>query len=254
MSAPLHTNSDKKPLFIFAVLMSSVLSFLLFSTIGGGILGVLWGAFGVAVVIFAAGQLRQSKNKKSIKKKLPHILVYIICTIVSFFGTIGTGYNHLEKTKNNNSEIITEIEIIDKKINYLENKKDYTDTAINNVIQKTNLNQWALINLLKKKSQNENNVNEKFKIINDLKLRRAVLVKDISGVLNSLTGVSKILNIADQKVAFIFLISAALLIEIMIFFTADFNGGIFKMPVKKKIKKTKKKKEIDQLFFLNRRA
>jgi hypothetical protein len=223
MSKPLHTNQDKKPLFVFAVLSSSLFSYLLFSTIGEGVFNYIYGAIGIVVVFFAASQLRQAKNKNKIKKKISHLVIYSICTIVSFFGTIGTGYYHIEKLKPNIKQV--EIEN-DKKI-------------INKVLSESKeLNQWAAINLLNKKKK-----------LNQKTLEIKQTTKKIS---SALSGISELLNVSERSVTLVFLIVFAALIEIMVFFTADFNGEIFKLPKMKKqavVKKKVIKKNVGQLML-----
>lgn len=251
---PLHTNNDKKIVFLFSVIASTIFNLLLFSSIGENIfIRIIWGIVGIAVVFFQALKLREFYNTKKNIRWL-HFSFYIICTIVSIFGTLGAGYSNLEKTKLKNITSSVEIENIDKRIKLIESKTNNTiDSAIDTALKLDGANQWATIRLIKEKKELAKNEVNNFEVLEKLKLKRAELLKKESSVISSLTGISDLFNVSQEKIAFIFLIMCAIILEMMVFGTATFNGKIFefnkKSVVNKKIKKIEIEKNKGQIFF-----
>jgi len=254
---PLYTNSIKKFAFTSAVLASTYFNIDLFSSIGETILSKLvWATVGISAVFFQTMKLREFYNTTK-KIKYLHLSFYIICTIGSIAGTLGAGYSNIEKTKLKNISQTYRIEIIDKKINDFENGndiKDYTDFAINNVMKNnSNVNEWALINILNKKQKLELNKNNKYDELEKLKNERADILKSYSGVISSLTGLSKLFKISEEMTAFLFLIFVSIILEMIIFGSATYSGAIFTIG-KKKVAGTPKMKKIKnkgQLFLFN---
>ena len=218
---------------------------------------LIWAIVGIALVLFQALQLREFYNIKR-KSRYQHLTFYVICTIASIFGTLGAGYSHIEKTKLKNIDKAVQLEIIDKKIIALENpKKDYTDQAINSAMQGTNLNQWAVIRLIKEKQKLNQDKNASYTEIEILKKSKAEILKSQKGVINSLSGISKLTGTSEARIAFIFLIFSAIIIEMIVFGSATFNGKLFagiklKKPEKKKgNSKVKRQQKTGQKFFFD---
>lgn len=251
-SQPLHTNNSKKIVFVFSVFASMFFNILLFSSIGEtAAIRTVWGVIGVAAVFFQTFELRTFYNTKK-RKKYMHLSFYIICTIGSITGTLGAGYAHIEKTKLNNIDTQYQIELINKKINdFKKTENDNTGNAINSVLQSTNLNQWAVIRLIKEKKELKNNDFKKYETIEKLKNKKAELLKSQSGIISSLSGLSKMLNMHESKVSLFFLFFVAIILEMMVFGSSTFNGKLINRKKKPKQKKviSKNKKNKDQFFF-----
>jgi hypothetical protein len=254
MNPPLHTNTPKKIVFLFSVSASMFFNVLLFSSIGTNILiQTIWGFIGIGAVFFQTLKLREYFNCKKNIKYL-HLALYLICTIGSIAGTLGAGYSHIEKTKLSNIDKVAMMEIIDKKINDIENNdtSNISELAIDSVIVGSNMSQWALINLLNKKSKLKQSKNDKYNNLITLKSNRANILKSQSGVISSLSGLSKILKMSEEMTAFIFLIFVSIILELMVFGSATFSGTLLRRSVakKKKITKIKRERKKGQLFFI----
>jgi hypothetical protein len=226
---------------------------MLFSSIGENFLiRIIWALVGVAAVFFQTVKLREYFNtKKSIR--FVHLSFYIICTVGSVAGTLGAGYSHIEKTKLNNIDKTAQIEIINKKIYDIENKSiDNTELAINNVMATTNLNQWALLGLIKQKKEINATIEKKYSNLANLKNEKARLLKKQAGVISSLAGLSGLLGVSEEMTAFVFLIFVSVILELMVYGSATFTGKLIyiKKSGDKKNKPKKKNKEKGQLFFV----
>jgi len=243
---PLHTNNNKKVVFVFAFCASSFFNIILFSSIGGSLMiRFIWALTGLATVLFQTVELRNYFNTKK-KIRHAHLTIYLVCTFGSIAGTLGAGYSHVEKTKLKNIDQTVKIEIIDQELNDIEiASKDNTEIAINNVMMNnTNINQWALIRLMKEKDKIKNNNFKKYDVISKLKNEKAELMKSQSEIVNSLIGLSKLFGVKESAIAFIFLIFVAVMIELMIFESATFTGKLFnKLPRFKPIKFKNKKSD-----------
>ena len=238
---PLHTNDHKKIVFIFAFFASAFFNVLLFSSIGTNpLIRTIWGVVGVAAVFFQAVKLREFFNSTE-RMRFVHLSFYIICTILSIFGTLGTGYAHIEKTKLKETAKNTKLEIINLKIINIENKiKNYNnnENALNSAMAVTNPNQWAVIRLQKEKKIMQSDYDKKIIELESLKIARASHLKNKTKIISALSGIAKLLNQSEEKIAFIFLIFSALIIELMVYGSASFDGKLF---TKKSTKELKKK-------------
>ena len=183
--------NNKRIIFIVSVIISSVFNVLLYSSIGIDLtMRLLWGSIGLCSVVFQAISIREYFKTK----KLVNLLFYMICTLGSIAGTVGTGWAQINKV----SPIAKRIEI------------ENNILAIDKVFKTSKkLNQWAVISMLKKK---ENLKKEEINI--------STTEKKIS---NSLTGMADLFNIENKTIAFIFLIFTALIIEMMVFGTASYE-------------------------------
>jgi len=129
----------------------------------------------------------------------------------------------------------------------------------------TNLNQWAVIRLIKEKKILAKEYNNKYIDLAKLKNERVEILKTQSGIINSLTGLSKLLKMDESKIAFIFLIFIAIILEMMVFGSVTFTGKLFNkinfrdhgpdkkktpnMDKKKNTKIEKQQKEGQRFFF-----
>lgn len=250
---PLYNNNTKKLAFISAVLASTYFNIDLFSSIGETILTrVIWATVGVSAVFFQTVKLKEFFNTTKNIKYL-HLSFYIICTIGSVAGTLGAGYSNIEKTKLKNISQIYKLEIIDKKINDFENKEiDNTHIAINNLMKNnTNVNEWALINIINKKNKLKISKKIEYDILENLKNERAIILKSQSGVISSLTGLSKLFNVNEEMTAFIFLIFVSIILEMIIYGSATYSGALFIVRKKKVVGTSRKKvKDKGQLYLI----
>jgi hypothetical protein len=243
-TVPLHTNSNKKIVFLFSVFASAFFNIMLFSSIGENIgIRIIWGLVGVSAVFFQTAKLREFFNTTKSIRYL-HLAFYIICTVGSIAGTLGAGYSHIEKTKLNNIDNTTQIELLDKMISDIETVDiDETDTAINTAMTGTNLNQWAVIRLIKEKNKFQVAKTNIYNRLFELKSKKATLLKSQSGVISSLSGLSKLFNVSESFIAFIFLIFVSVILELMVYGSATFTGALFRQRTKKVLKFKKKKKD-----------
>jgi hypothetical protein len=238
---PLRTNSIKKTVFILSVIPSVIFSIFLFSSIGDNLITrILWGIVAMSTVFFQTLKLREFHNTKK-SKRYNHLAVYLICTFVSIMGTVGAGYSAIQKTKLSNIDNTSEIEIIELQIKDFENNK--TKDAINKVLESKDLNQWAAINLIKQQSKLNN-----YDDLKILKEKRSMLLKKESGIVSSISGLANIFKISVETMSFIFLIFSAILLELMVYGSSDFNGKIFEFK-KQKEKQVVKEKKSGQLFL-----
>lgn len=224
---PYQTNQNKKIVFIFSVFASAFFNVLLFSSIGENLpIQIVWSLIGIAAVFFQTVKLREFFNSKK-KIRYLHLSFYIVCTIGSIAGTLGAGYSHIEKTKLGNIDNISQLEIIDKKIQDIENNtNDNTSIAISQMMLDTNINQWAFLAMQKILKEKSLNKTVSYSNYITLKSNRAMLLKEQSGIISSLSGLSHILRISEEMTAFVFLIFVALILEMMVFGSATFTGTL----------------------------
>jgi len=84
------------------------------------------------------------------------------------------------------------------------------------------------------------------------KKQKAELLKNQSDIINSLSGIAIVFNTSEQKIAFIFLIFVSIILELMVFSSATFNGKLLSFKIKKnnkKLTKKEKEKKKGQFFF-----
>ena len=214
----LHTNSNKKIVFIFSVTASTFFNVLLFQSIGSNlILKLVWALVGVGVVFFQTVKLREYYNTTKLNRYV-HLSFYILCTLGSVTGTIGAGYSQIEKLK----PTLEKKEIV--------SMNNAIDSVLNNSKE---LNQWAVINLIKKKE-----------ILNN---QEENIRNSDSAITSSLVGISKILRVSEEMTSFIFLIFASLIIEAMVFGSATYSGELFKNKKHKKLTRNEKFDKAGQL-------
>lgn len=254
-NTPFYTNGYKKIIFVLAFFASSIFNVLLFCSIGDNLgIALVWAIIGLSVVLFQTLNLREYFNyKRSIRYR--HLSVYILCTIVSVAGTLGAGYSHIEKTRLRDIEKITKLEIIDRKIADIESPgKNYVEDAINTTMAGTNLNQWAVIRLIKEKRKIVSGRVDKYTTLGELKTERAQVLSQQSSVISSLSGVSRITGIKEDAVAFCFLVMAAVILELMLYGSATFKGKLMagiRLPkrFRKKDSRSKRQEKAGQTFF-----
>jgi hypothetical protein len=216
-SKPLHTNNTKKIVFVFAFLASAFFNVSLFGSVGFHLhTKIIYGLIGLAAVYFQTLELRNYYNTKK-KKKYIHLIFYIICTIASIAGTLGAGWAQIEKSRPTVKQTAIE----------------NSTAAIDNALKKAD-NQWAVINLLNKKKQ--------------LEKTKADIKKTEKNIVSSLNGIANIFKTSQEKTAFVFLIFVAMILELMIFGSATYNGKllIFNFHFKKKKYAKKKLSKIER--------
>ena len=250
----LSTEKEKKAVFIFSVIASIFFNVLLFSSLGENLLiRFVFSLVGIGSVFFQTVQLRIFYNTKK-SKRFMNLFFYLFATILSFIGTIGGGFSQIEKTKILNADKEARLKVINKKLLLIESseKNDILKERLKTLQTKARLitNEAAYWNSVydKKIAAISRQLFENEKEISNmeaLEIEKANILKLQKNIINSISGISKLFNIKEGRATLILLIMAAIVIELMVFGSADFNG---KLIVFKNSKKVKKKKD-DQLRF-----
>lgn len=265
----LHTNEYKKIVFFFGVPASMYFNVLLFGSIGENIaIRSVWAIVGIGAVFFQALQLRLYHNTKK-RGRYRFLVIYGICTIGSLAGTLGAGYAHIEKTKLSGGDKSEIIKTIDLRIEQIKNKdKESVNAEIEalrsqftNLTYKVAERSVLLNNEIERKRKQARITDEEFKEIEILSARKAELKKDQASIVNSISGIAKMLrslpidsakNMTDELVAFIFLCFVAAMVELMVYGGASFHGSLFRQKKKvSSVKKHKKNKDTGQLSLFS---
>ena len=247
----LRTNKNKKKVFIISGGISMLCSSYLYSSIGQNIIMMaIFGLGGVASVVFQGLKLREYKNSKG-KNKIA-LAIYVLFTIVSYLGSIGTGYANIKKAQLKNSVVEAKIKIIEKQLLSLE-KESPIETAIDTVLKKTNVNQWAAIRMMKEKKMIANKKGDDFEKIKELEIAKAELKENNASINNAVDSIAELANIDRAMAMLIFLGFFSLAIEIMFNGSANYTGTLFDYKrtkiQKKKITKKEKEKKAGQEYF-----
>jgi len=250
----LSTEKEKKIVFVFSVIASMFFNILLFSSLGENLLiRTVLSFVGIGSVFFQTVQLRIFYNTQKAKKYL-NLSFYLFATVLSFAGTIGGGFSQIEKTKILNADKNARLKVINKKLSILESdeKNDILKTRLkilqNKALSMTNESAYWGSFYDKKMENISKQLYENGKDISNmevLEIEKANILKLQKNIISSITGIAQILGIQETTASLTLLILVGIIIELMVFGTADFNGKLFN----NKVVRVVKKKENSQLTF-----
>jgi hypothetical protein len=236
---------------LFAISIVTAISFYYQITVN-----FFWGALfavgGIAIEFFrvlmrGAIQNKSFRNRKKKKKETLFfdVSLYILMSFVACLSTFFVGIVQIEKKSIIMSPATIEINQLKKKADLIKRSADRNDEAINNVMLQTNVNQWALIRLLKEKKEIYSSVGEAAEIEGKI----AELEKDTIGVKSGFTIVASVIGNpeASDLIMIIVLLYFSVMLEVGIYYTAP----TFSLPQKKKKRKLQPRdiKHGQQLLF-----
>lgn len=211
--------NTKKIVFVASVIASAVFNILLYSSIGSDLaMKIIWGSIGLSSVVFQAISIKAYFDTKELK----HLVFYIVLTIVSMAGTVGTGWAQIEKTSP-----VAEKKEIDNDIK-----------AINKAFETSKeLSQWATIRLLKEKSKRRDEVTN--------------ISANEKKISSSLSGIADMFNAKNETVGFIFLMILSVILEMLVLGSAlpDAKKEEKKKPKKNRVSKIAKEEKQGQLMM-----
>ena len=234
----LKTNNYKKAVFASAVAISAGFSIYFFQAFGSNpVTRIIWGAVAITVQAYQVICLREYHNTKYRKSPSKTPLVrYIFITIFSLLASVSFGTMDINKTIYLNSDKVAKIEIIDQRIEGHRQSlgSDNSDIIRQQIVdlQKETTQSSAYWQHIKNKQINElrrslnNDKNDILLEIEDLKIKKAELIKLSATTKGAFEALGSILFIGEHAVRLLFLLCLSIIIELMVYSTSNFTVKI----------------------------
>jgi len=250
--------NSKQIIFYPAVVISIIFSAFLFYNFGNTIPSKsIWLSVSIIIQLFQIYTLRQYFFKDVKKDKIRAFIKYSIITLFSLIATITFGLYDINKTIMSNADKEAEIEAVELQISQKEKLLNNFDK--NDIIKKQIENlQGQIEGTAYWKHIINRNINEltlKLNTGNDdlissiiaLKKKKALLIKNSVGTKRVFEILGDSFLIGEKAMRVIFLLFVAIILEIIVFTSGDFNIKDInnKEKPKKKVGRPKKKKRIE---------